>query len=190
MPYWNRYWRLEHWLATPSRLQRRGAYHKYTDPGAVIAPDDQNADAFISESERFLTDVAAEEKLRREERQAKKAQEILRKREENAARDERRWRNMEEEEKKEKERLDKLRQSGTKALSNKKSTPYDPLTLNYDDTDSGRKLKERDEKILQRAAMRARTLEERNRGAGFDIISGEQKGVTRIPNLPDPDQNK
>ena len=63
-------------------MQRRGAYHKYTDPGAVIAPDDQHADAFISESERFLTDVAAEEKLRREEYQAKRAQEILRKREE------------------------------------------------------------------------------------------------------------
>lgn len=52
------------------------------DPGAVIAPDDPSADGYIAESERFLTDVAAEEKCKREERQKRRAQEILRKREE------------------------------------------------------------------------------------------------------------
>lgn len=57
------------------------------------------------------------------------------------ARDERRWKNMEEEEKIEQERVEKLRAQGTKAKSNQKSTPYDPLTLNYDNSEAGKKLK-------------------------------------------------
>ena len=97
-----------------TNVQRREGFHKYTDPGSLIKADDSHSAAFIPEQERFIRDVADEERQRMDEAAAKRAAELLRRREEAERRDERRWQRMEEEKRLEEERVQRIRAEGTK----------------------------------------------------------------------------
>lgn len=61
--------------------QRREGFHRYEDPGRVAGADGPESASYMSEPDRFVRDVAGEEKLRREDMAARKAVEVLRRRE-------------------------------------------------------------------------------------------------------------
>jgi hypothetical protein len=140
--------------------------------------------AFIPESDRFVRDVAAEERLRRDEAAARHARDVLRRREAASARDDERWRRMDEAKRAEEERVRALQASGAKAQKNAKSVPYDPLTLAYDTTEAGARLRHEDEAIQYRAALRAQNLQMRSRGAAYDLLSGADAPLAHVPGLP------
>lgn len=60
---------------------RREAYHAYTDPGGLVVPDASDNALYLADADRFVTDVAAEQKFLREQAAAKKQAELLRRRE-------------------------------------------------------------------------------------------------------------
>jgi hypothetical protein len=67
-----------------SRLAaRREGFGHYADPGAsLVKPDARDSALYQADSDRFNTDVAAEQKFLREQAAAKKQAELLRRREE------------------------------------------------------------------------------------------------------------
>lgn len=125
-----------------------------------------------------------EDKYRREVAQARRATELLRRREREAEREEDRWRRMEEAKRAEEERVARLRESGTKALRNQPSVPFDIITQHYAETEGGAKLRYSDEMVRFRSAMRAQFLQEKSRGQDFDVVSGVSRGLMALPSKP------
>lgn len=139
---------------------------------------------FVSEQERFVTDVALDEKMQRERAYARNAAAILQRREREAEREEERWKRMEEEKAKEEERVRELQRRGTKARRNKGSEPYDLVTQAYTADAAGARLRYQDDMTKYRAAMRAQFLQEKARGAEFDILSGTAQHLMDLPARP------
>jgi hypothetical protein len=164
--------------------QRSGGFHKYSDPGKIVAADDASSAMFVSEQERFVTDVALDEKMQRERAYARKAAVILQRREREAEREEERWKRMEEEKAREEERVRELQRKGGKARRNKGSEPYDLVTQAYAADTAGARLRFQDDMTKYRAAMRAQFLQEKARGVDFDILSGSSQPLMQLPGRP------
>lgn len=100
-------------------------------------------------------------------------------RELNALREEDRWARMDRDAKEDEEKWHKLREDGEKARRNKSSVPYNPLTLQYHDTEDGTRLKYSDDLIKYRAAQRAQNLQKKNVSTDYNPITGDD--VVRSP---------
>lgn len=82
------------------------------------------------------------------------------------------------------QRMDYLQQRGSP--KNQSGVPYDPLTLEYDETVAGKQLEFEDKKTIYRARLRAKRLHfEQNRN-GYNPITGEKAIETPIPKEPTP----
>jgi len=66
---------------------------------------------------------------------------------------------------------------------NSNGLPFNPITLEYDKSDAGFKLKERDDDAKCRAYVRAQNLDSRS-NCGYNLLTGDQRiGVeTLVPN--------
>ena len=128
------------------------------------------------------------EKKEREEKFAKKMQEIEKRkyfglcaslyRMEQLERDGERWKRMDEEEKKDTTKVAKLKDTNQAGKKNMSSAAYNPLTLEYDKTTSGTKLKESDESAKYRAQLRSHNIDSKS-NSGYNILTGaERTGVT------------
>lgn len=88
----------------------------------------------------------------------------------------------------EEHRLDALREDGSKSRKNARSAPYDPITLEYDQSDAGQELRNKDESSVVRALVRAKHLQVKSRGADYDLLTGDDRpahGMPRMANVPD-----
>ncbi len=176
-----------------SRLkQRTGGFTKYVDPAGLIGSADPSSAGYMPPSDQFITDVAAEDKLRRQAEAARRANDLLRRREAVAARDDARWQSMEAAKQAEEERVARLRENAKTAAANRRSMAYDPLTLQYEDSAAGRALKRQDDQIMYRAALRAQRLQHKGNGADFNVLSGADQQPLHNPMLPhvDPELQK
>lgn len=52
--------------------------------------------------------------------------------------------------------------------------PYNPITLQYDNSDQGRKLKARDDDAKVRAFVRSQNLDSRS-NSGYNILTGDRR---------------
>ncbi len=86
-------------------------------------------------------------------------------------RDNERWKRMDEEDKKESVRLAKLKETNKAGKKNQNSAPYNPLTLEYDPTESGQKLKQLDEMAKYRAQLRSYNIDSRS-NCGYNLLTG------------------
>lgn len=129
------------------------------------------------------------DKRQREERFAKKLQDLEKRkygsffyestkyRTEQLERDNERWKRMDEEEKKEAARVEKLRESNKVGKRNLSSAAYNPITLEYDPTEEGRKLRQVDQMAVYRAQLRSHNIDSRS-NSGYNILTGEtRRGV-------------
>ena len=140
----------------------------------------------MPESERFITDVAGEAKLEREEAAARKAAAILRRREESRQREDLRWKRMDEAKKEEEERVHQMREDGRKAMKNVGSMPYDFVTLEYRAGGEGDRLRYQDDRVRYRAAVRAQHLSAVSSGQRYDPLTGQARPLPSLPNAPKP----
>jgi hypothetical protein len=88
---------------------------------------------YITEADRFVTDIAAVNKAEREAEHAKREQMFHGRRMNRATNEEERWRVIEMMHQMEQQRLDQNRANYSYARSNKTSMPYNPINLRYDD---------------------------------------------------------
>lgn len=164
--------------------QRTGGFQHH-DPSTIQRPFEvlPTASGFMSDAERFHSDTAGDEKKRRDLGSMRKRQQIAAKRRERLERDEQRWMGMEREYVGDKVRLEKIRDKGTKFKNNKISVPYDPITMKYDQSDEGSKLKYKDELVMYRAELRKESIQ-RRRDGDFNPITGAPVQRVHVPPPP------
>lgn len=164
-------------------MKRRQGYFHYEDLGKITVPD-KDAVGFISERERFQTDFASHEKQRREFIYSRKEANIVKVQEEMSKKEETRWKNIEQEFREEEDKMNALREEGVKAKGNKQSVPYDPITLKYQASLAGVKLKNEDDFVRYRSKLRSIALQERESFLDYNPITGEEKKSMKRPNKP------
>ena len=164
-------------------MKRRQGFFHYEDLGKITVPD-KDAVGFISERERFQTDFAAREKQRREFIYTRKEANIIKVQEEMSQKEEARWKNIEKQFRQEEDRMDRIRGEGIKAKGNKQSVPYDPITLQYQASLEGVRLKNEDDFVRYRSKLRSIALQERESFIQYDPITGEDRSRMKRPPKP------
>ena len=166
-----------------ARMHRENAPR--TSDGLVVP--EANAAGFCSDADRFHTDVAGEEFLKRRARYEREQTNYASKREGRVKQEEQRWAALQEEKQQEDAYWSNQREIGVKDKKNKSSVPYDALTLQYAPGLDGERLRLHDDKIRYRAALRSRNLQTKGESrCGYDILNGRDKPDLRLPEEPQP----
>lgn len=168
------------------RLKNRtGGYHTYDEFQRVVGHD-SGTPGYQTEAQRFDTDSAAEEQRMRMQKLSRHNLIIEKRREENMERDEARLKRAEEKRLAEVEKWKRLQEDHTFGKKNLGSTPYNQITLEYNDGDGGKMLHYEDSLVKWRAAHRARRLQEKMNGAtNSNPITGEAKAFMNVPGRPE-----
>jgi hypothetical protein len=145
-----------------------------------------NAAGFLADADRFHSDTAGEEFLERKAKFERKQQIYNNTRERRAENEETRWSKIEESKEVEERYWAGQRESGVKAMKNKSCVPYDPLTLQYNDSHDGEKLRYADDMVRYRANIRAENIVKHgDTRCGYNIINGinnQPMGMMKQPN--------
>ncbi len=165
--------------------ERREKHASYAEAGSVVAPDARDSALFQSDTDRFFTDVAAEQRHLRQEMLQRKQADLIRRRADALAREEARWAVMESESKAFEEKTRALQAHGGPALKNKSGYPFDPVTQAYKDGSDGAALRFADERTRWKAAARAEWLSAHSSGP-YDPVSGAEVYRYKAPPPPDP----
>lgn len=152
---------------------------------AQITPGSESL-SYISEADRFVTDVAAVQKLERDAEVAKREEMHYKKRLEKAEKEEQRWGSIELAHQIEQKRMEDMRDNLSHARSNKTSMPYNPINLRYDDGSDGDRLRFSDESLRYRGALRAEHLQRRMTSTGYNPITGDPINRVHVPEAPAP----
>jgi len=161
--------------------QRRENYCVYEE-GGVDQPE--GSLGFISEADRFVTDIAAVNKAERDAEFHRKEQMYYNRRITKAEGEEQRWRTIEMTHQLEQKRMEEMRANNAFARSNKTSMPYNPISLRYDDGNDGERLRFSDDSLRYRGALRAEHLQRRQTSTGYDPITGAPINRVHVPDLP------
>ena len=165
-----------------SRLRaRREGFYRHEECGLV---QPEGSLGWVSDADRFVTDVASVNKNERDAAIARKEQIYYSKRLGNADREEKRWRTIEMEDDLDRQRWEEMREHGTFSRSNKTSVPYNPISLKYDDSNDGDRLRFSDDTLRYRSALRADHLQRRMNGAGYNPITGAPMERIKVPDPP------
>lgn len=159
--------------------QRIGGYHKYVDNAQVNQPDPISSH-YLPEHDRFDKDFAAADKKKREEEYQRKLEAIERKRVEKFERDLQRWKYMDEEENREKHRLEYMNDHYLTGNKNKGGAAYNVISLDYDNSNEGQRLKRRDDDAKVRALVRSKNIDMRS-NCGYNVLTGDQRSGVYVP---------
>jgi hypothetical protein len=144
-----------------------------------------NAAGYLADADRFHSDVSGEEMQLRQQRYHRSQQIYDNKRLQYAEKEEQRWQKIEEVKAAEESYWEKQRDLGlkvppppssplfvhlhvlpssfpTQAKKNSSGVPYNTVTLQYNDGKDGERLRESDDLVRYRAALRAKNLVVRN----------------------------
>lgn len=137
----------------------------------------------LSDADRFRTDVAGEERRRRDAAQVAQQQRLVQKRDSALAREERRWESMASASVAEDHRMDRKRALGLAAKKNAPSLPFNPITLEYGNNYDGGMLQHKDEMVKYRSALRTHNLYTKQNG-DFNPVTGEPRRDVNPPAKP------
>lgn len=165
---------------------RREKFSTYQESGSIIRPDAIDSALYMADTDRFFTDVAAEQRHLRQEMLQKKQAEVLRKRTDAAAREEARWAEMEAQARAFDERTLQLQADGRPAIKNKSGQPFNPVTQAYTNGNDGAVLQYLDERTKWKAAVRAEYLSTHSSGSTFNPLTGNDIHHYKAPPPPRP----
>ena len=149
-----------------------------------ITEPDPDSIAYAHSNERFQQDYAAHEKHRRVA-SARRAEDLVtQRRMANAVREEDRWRSIDAQNQREEAKWEAMRDDGEKGQRNNSSVPYNPITLKYNDSQEGEKLKYTDDMIRYRAGIRSNYLFQHGGGDGYDPVTGQKTIGPKVPPKP------
>lgn len=147
---------------------RTGGYHKYS-PFLGIANSDYKSSYFISETDRFNQDFAAEDKQRREQDAKRKQEALNRHREQIVQRDLNRWKVLDTQFKNEEAKL-AFKQSRLKGNSSPISAA-NSITLEYGNSHQAEYLKKVEQDTVHRMNLRMQNIDSRM-NSGYNILTG------------------
>lgn len=152
----------------------------------LTVPEPDSA-GYLSNADRFHTDVSGEEYLRRRAKLDHHNQQLATRRVERAQREEDRWNTIERNKFQEDTYWAQQREAGEKSRKNKSSVPYDAVTLTYSNGIHGEELRYHDDNIRYRAAVRSRNLQRNgDTRSGYNIINGLDQMTLKVPAKPEP----
>eukprot|EP00619_Florenciella_sp_RCC1007_P015042 CAMPEP_0205907354 /NCGR_PEP_ID=MMETSP1325-20131115/2496_1 /ASSEMBLY_ACC=CAM_ASM_000708 /TAXON_ID=236786 /ORGANISM="Florenciella sp., Strain RCC1007" /LENGTH=217 /DNA_ID=CAMNT_0053273445 /DNA_START=75 /DNA_END=728 /DNA_ORIENTATION=- len=158
------------------------------DSMGLTCPD-SNAAGFLADADRFHSDVSGEELIHRQQVYERKQQVYENTRVKRAEREEQRWQKIEQARVAEEEFWEKQREDGSKSKKNASCVPYDTITLKYDDTLDGERLRYDDDMVRYRAALRSQNLMVcGDTRASFDIINGVNRPPAHEIPAPQPSE--
>ncbi|GMH94316.1 hypothetical protein TL16_g12873 [Triparma laevis f. inornata] len=132
-----------------------------------------NAAGFLADADRYHSDTAGEEFQARKKAYERKQDIYNNTRNKRATTEEQRWKKIEESKTQEERYWETQRELGVKSMKNKSCVPYDPLTLQYNDTHDGEKLRYADDMVRYRAKVRANNMRAQgDTRSGYNIING------------------
>lgn len=172
-----------------ARLMQRPGNKLYREnapltPLGLIVPE-PTAAGYLSDADRFHTDVSGEEFLRRRAATEARQQFYSKKRIERVEREERRWADLKLKNQREEEYWAAQRELGSK--KNASSVPYDAITLCYSKDLGGEELRFQDDEVKYRAAVRSKNLQEcGDTRTGYNIINGIENEPILPPTKPQP----
>lgn len=143
--------------------------------GHAMTEYDKKSQGYMSDANRFHSDTAGEAKGMRNKSIQRREQITNVKRNRTMDREEQRWKSMEHGRQVEEQKWDRHRQEGLKALRNKSSVPFDPITLTYNKTSAGEQLRHSDNMVKHRANLRSQNLAAHNNRSGINPITGESR---------------
>jgi len=164
------------------RLRNRREKYCVYEEGSLVPTKDSLG--YITEADRFRTDVAAVHKQERDVSMEKKEQQFFHKRLDKAEKEEQRWRTIEVKFQMQAKREEEARKNLAHASSNKTSMPYNPINLRYDGGADGDRLRFSDESLRYRGALRAEHLQRRTTSTGYNPITGAPIERVHVPDQP------
>ncbi|KAH7829556.1 uncharacterized protein MONOS_7196 [Monocercomonoides exilis] len=157
-------------------IERTGGYARADVSADIITPAVKHPKLYISESDRFGTDFASEDKAEREAKK-RRAEEIRAKKcEEQLEREKKHWETVIRTQDSEEHRA---LSHGTK--KNTSGIAYDPVTLEYKDTLDGDRLRYADEGKRYRSEVRKQTLYNSANRSGYNPVTGEPLSFAHQP---------
>jgi len=169
-------------LIEKSRInQRVGLEARNIDMKDVLHNSHPQSTLYINENERFDKDHAVHDKHKRSEEKVIKDIRNEKHRLEALDRDAKRWERMEAEEERAKNIQEHKKQVFIQGKHNMNGMPFNPITLEYERSEQGHKLMERDEESKVKAYLRATNLDSRS-NCGYNVLTGESRKEMTIPN--------
>ena len=175
------------------RLMKRhgpeAKHYRANAPVQLITPE-PDAAGFLSDADRFHTDVSGEEYLARRSKFEQKEMVLARKRVQGLQREESRWEEQMEKKAQEEAYWARQRDQGDKSKKNESSVPHDILTLTYAPGLEGERLRLRDDRVRYRAELRAINLQRNgDTRVDYNILTGQHHNrSTDLPQRPEPHQ--
>mmetsp|Transcript_41215 Transcript_41215/g.66841 ORF Transcript_41215/g.66841 Transcript_41215/m.66841 type:complete len:186 (-) Transcript_41215:351-908(-) len=163
---------------------RKEGFLRYNTPNDIVKPDTRSA-AYADEPNRFFRDTAQEEKDRRDAQRWRKEDLLELKRIQSIDREEQRWENIALGIKRFDEQTLKL-QKRDLAKRNANSVQYNPITLKYYNGKEAAKMKEKEQRMRERAVQRSEFMYTKFNGK-VNILTGQPKDVPQkgLPPIDD-----
>ena len=169
-----------------SRVGFAARMHQKNAPktSAMLTQFEKGGAGYLSNADRFHTDVAGEERLVRKEKYRKELEGLNFRRNKAVNREEARWKQHEERLKTDDEKFEAMRASGIKAMKNRSAVAYDITTTQYNQSAEGMEQKYVDDMIRYRAKVRTHYLtKSADSRVNYNIISGDDR---QMPSMPAP----
>jgi hypothetical protein len=144
----------------------------------------QGSPQYVNECQRFQRDAAAAELQKKHERLNKKEVVYENKRAEAYHREKTCHEKMENAMQRHEQVLQNKRETGEGAKRNQSGQHYQIITLEYNSTPEGQKLKTKDESVLLKSQLRSINLYNRGNSVSHNIITGEPRPPIALPHRP------
>jgi hypothetical protein len=149
---------------------------------AMLTSCPTTAAGYISNSDRFHSDTAGEERELRQEIILKKQRAIEFRRNQTMNREEQRWEKIERGRKEFDDRTQRLREEGLACKRNTSNVAYDIVNLHYQQSTAGEEQKYQDDVVRFRAQVRSTNLVVAgDTRAHYNIISGAPRAMPEYP---------
>jgi hypothetical protein len=155
-------------------------------PNGITCPEPIAA-GYLADADRFHSDVSGEELQLRQDRHHRTQQIYENKRSQAVEREETRWKRIEDTQAAEHRYWEGQRELGVKSRKNTSGAPYNTLTLQYNDSLDGERLRYQDDLVRYRASLRTQNLVEcGDTRVSYDIINGSGLASKLAPSRPQP----
>ncbi|GAX78874.1 hypothetical protein CEUSTIGMA_g6313.t1 [Chlamydomonas eustigma] len=144
----------------------------------------QGSPQYVNECQRFQRDAAAAELQKKHEKLHKQENIYETKRAEAYHREKTCHEKMENAMQRHEQVIQHKRETGEGAKRNQSGQHYQIITLEYNQTPEGQKLKAKDESVLLKSQLRSINLYNKANSVSHNIITGEPRNPVALPHRP------
>ena len=146
----------------------------------LVNNPDPTSSHFSDNRDRFTRDFAAVEKERRDQKNKMKKAAVDSKRIQKYERDLKRWEYMEEENDRQQAKIANMKSKYQIGNANKGGAAFNIINLDYENSNEGNYLRQRDEAAKVRSLMRSKNIDTLG-NAQFNLVTGDVRRGVEVP---------